>query len=281
MTTTSSTRAKSTQWTPVPDIDKLTILKMFAEGRNPTFVAAATKYSEARVRQVATAHGYPDPDKLAWAVDVVIANVEQAERDRVTEAGPVPQTRATSVPRTPTAPAPTPAPSPSSVPRPAPSAQDRPRVVDRDVDDSPAGAPTADSVRWLIARGGKSQRARTKRLAEKVAAAVDALERALQVEEETRRAAAEAAQAKSRERAARAAQERKIREELEELEKRRAELRRQLRPTAPSRPAPAPREVDPKKVRQWARTNGVPVPAAGRVSVRVVEQYLAASTKAA
>ena len=91
MTTTSSTRAKSTQWTPVPDIDKLTILKMFAEGRNPTFVAAATKYSEARVRQVATAHGYPDPDKLAWAV-----GVRGTEVARVWGTGPASVTRSRS-----------------------------------------------------------------------------------------------------------------------------------------------------------------------------------------
>lgn len=283
---TSITHETSTGWAPVPDVDKLTILKLLADGRSPAFAATATNYPTSRVRQLATAHGFPDLDKVAWAVDVVAADINRVELERVTDPGPAPR-RATAqlAPAPPSGnPAPTapPAATPAPTPAQAPAAKDTAasELAEQPQDDDVAG-PATDSVPGLIARGSKSARARTKRLAAKAAELVAALESALQAEEAERRAAAEAARAKAREQAERAAQERKIRAELEELERRRAELRRQLHPTRPSRPAPAPRDIDPKAVRRWARANGVEVPNAGRVPVRVVEQYLAASTKAA
>jgi len=268
-TTTTSATTKSGRWAPIPDVDKLTILKLLADGRSPAFVATATKYTEERVRQISAAHGYPDLAKLAWAVDVVTESIEEAERERVTQPGVTPQPRSPRV-----------APVPRAKAEPQPAA--RPAATEPTEQKEPStAAAESDSVRGLIARGAKSQRARIQGLAAKAGAAIDALERALQAEEEARRAAAEAAQAKARARAARVAEERKIREELAELERRRAELRQRLHPTRSSRPAPAPRDIDPKKVRQWARTNGVDVPDVGRIPVRVVEQYLAASNKAA
>lgn len=290
-TTATPTQESSTRWAPVPDVDKLTILKLLAAGRSPAFAASATQYPPARVRQLATAHGYPDLDKVAWAVDVVAADIERAELERVTDPAPAPQgsaehrpteraraTRAASpvVRAVPAAPPAEPTPTAPPARPPAQSAPD----ATSPAEEKAAEAPAADSVRGLIARGSKSTRVRTQRLAVKVADLVAALEDALRVEEEARRAAAEAAQAKAREQAERAAQERRIRAELEEVERRRTELLRQLHPTRPSRPAPAPRDIDPKVVRRWARANGVEVPNAGRVPVRVVEQYLA-STKAA
>jgi hypothetical protein len=286
---TSTTQDTSTGWAPVPDVDKLMILKLLADGRSPAFAATATNYPPSRVRQLATAHGFPDLDKVAWAVDVVAADINRVELERVTDPGPVPQRgtaqrapappSASPAPGAPAVPAATPAPAPAQTPAARDTAASKLPEHPQEGDD--VAGPATDSVPGLIARGGKSARARTKRLAAKAAEIVAALESALQAEEAERRAAAEVARAKAREQAERAAQERKIRAELEELERRRAELRRQLHPTRPSRPAPAPRDIDPRAVRRWARANGVKVPNAGRVPVRVVEQYLAASTKAA
>ncbi|GIG29301.1 Lsr2 family DNA-binding protein [Cellulomonas marina] len=282
---TSTTQETSTGWAPVPDVDKLTILKLLADGRSPAFAATATNYPTSRVRQLATAHGFPDLDKVAWAVDVVAADINRAELERVTDPSTAPQRgTAQRPPAPPTAnPAPgAPAASLAPVPEHAAAAKDTAasEPPEHPQDDDVAG-PAADSAAGLIARGSKSARARTKRLATKAAEVLGALQSALQAEEAERLAAAEAARAKAREQAERAAKERKIRAELEELERRRDELRGQLHPARPSRPAPAPRAIDPKAVRRWARANGVEVPNAGRVPVRVVEQYLAASTKAA
>lgn len=258
--------------TEISSTDRLTILKLLADAQSPEFVEQATGIKSDQVLRIASEHGYPDRHKLAWAADLVQQQIDQAERKAITSS-PAPTSPSTT-PKRPHAQRPPEQPAHrTSVARPAPAAAERDQTTTSD--------PAPDSVRGLIARGAKSERVRTQRLATKATATVDALERALQAEEDARRAAAEVARAKARERAERAAQERRIRAERAELERRREALRRQLRPGRSSRPAPAPRDIDPKKVRQWARASGVAVPAMGTVPVRVVEQYLAASTKAA
>jgi hypothetical protein len=64
MTTIAAAPARS-------DADKLTILKLLAAGRDADFVAQAMSMARDDVVLVASAHGYPDVTKLAWAADVV------------------------------------------------------------------------------------------------------------------------------------------------------------------------------------------------------------------
>jgi hypothetical protein len=142
----------------VTDADKLTIVKLLAGGRDPEFVAAAVNHDVDTVVRTASAHGYPDRGKLAWAADLLQKQSDEAGRNAV------PGARRSL--------------SPSARPVAAP--------------------PVRDEVRALIARGLKSETPRVRRLAQKAADAVDALGTALAQDEAARRAAAAQAAEKAR-----------------------------------------------------------------------------------
>lgn len=60
--------------------DALTVVKQLAAGRDLGFVQAANRHLTAeQIRLIATSHGYPDPARLAWAVDVLAKQIAEAE----------------------------------------------------------------------------------------------------------------------------------------------------------------------------------------------------------
>jgi hypothetical protein len=220
--------------------DKLTIVKLFAAGRDKEFVAAAVGHDVDTVVRAAAGHGYPDSSKLAWAADILQKQIDDEARSGIPESTPV-----------------------------RPPAQ-RPTAPTRPLTAVPG--PAADEVRAVIARGLKSERPRIRKAAAKARDAVDALTGALRADEEQRRQ--EAA------RAAEVARARSEVERLErELAAAKALLRGE-RPAgggAVIPPATAVHGVQSKDVRAWAATNGVDCPRAGRVPRAVVEQYVAAT----
>lgn len=237
MTTTTASR--------LSDVEKLTVLKFLAGGRDIEFVAAATKHTVEQVRQVAQSHGYPDPGKLAWARDVVAEAVDKARR-----------TLPTASPTTgrATARAATPAPV-----KPIPARPTGARPAD-DVDSLPAER--------LIALGNKSTRARCRQLADRATRALVALRTELAAEEQRKREAAE-----------RAAQEAKVRDEIARLERELAAQRALLTGKPAERVLLTAKEaagVDAKTIRAWAAEHDVDCPKTGRVPRRVVDAYLAA-----
>lgn len=228
-------------YTPVPDETKLALLKALAEGTDVRQVAADHHMDVTVVLRVASAHGYPDRAKLAWAADVVAQ-------------------------QTPTETAPT------STAAPAPAQLD-------------------GSTAALLARAAKSTKARTRTLAQRIAADLTDLQTRVNDEAAEARARAAAAATKAREQAERKAAEAKARREVARLE---AELKAARAALRSGRPATAgvrrrkPVQVNAafdagvsaKTVRTWATQNGVECPAVGKVPGRVVDAYLAAGGQA-
>lgn len=229
----------------ITSADRLTILKLLAGGRDIDFTATATSQPRDTVLDVAKHHGYPDRDKLAWAVDVLAEQLDDEARASIP----------TSTVRTPAAHAV--AAVPASRPRPAAPAPDP----------QPAADAPAD-VAALIALGKKSTRARTRGLAEKAEKALAVLRKEVTAEVEAKKAAA-----------TRAAEEAKVRSEVERLEAELAAVRARLpksQAAAKTGTTALRTGADPKTVRAWARTNGIDVPAVGRVPNRVMDAYAAA-----
>lgn len=140
------------------------------------------------------------------------------------------------------------------------------------------GAPRAD-LAALIARGSKSKRAATRRLATRLKAAAAALTTALDEEKAAAEAAKEAAEREAAERAARAEHDAAVLAEIAEHERKAAELRATLTgATKASRSAGQKSGADPKAVRAWAAENGVECSVRGRIAGDVVAKYLAAVT---
>lgn len=55
--------------TTITGVNKLTTLKFLADGRPPAFVAAAVGASEDAVTALGAEYGWPDRERLRWAVD--------------------------------------------------------------------------------------------------------------------------------------------------------------------------------------------------------------------
>jgi len=54
---------------------KVTMLKHLVAGKNLDFVATVTRVPRDDVLDIVSAHGYPDVDKMAWAVDILVKTV--------------------------------------------------------------------------------------------------------------------------------------------------------------------------------------------------------------
>lgn len=140
-------------------------------------------------------------------------------------------------------------------------------------------APRAD-LAALLARGKKSTRAATRRLAEKLKTTAAALTTALDEERADADAAAARAEQEAVARAERDAKEAAVRAEIAEHEKRAAELRASLTGPKSTRRPPSTRAgaraagVAPSAVRAWAAEHGIECTATGPVPRRVVELYL-------
>lgn len=128
--------------------------------------------------------------------------------------------------------------------------------------DAPRPAPPVDTLAELLRAAAASPSRRVQTLGDKMRALVDELRTALDREQQ----AAEA--------------QRRVDELAAQLEEAREALRAATgRPARPATtpPATAPTaEVPPKTVREWARKNGVEVPALGRIPRTVMDAYLAA-----
>jgi|GEM_PF-1378295 len=139
---------------------------------------------------------------------------------------------------------------------------------------SPPPARQADDVARLLARAGKSTKARTRALAKRIGADLDRLREAVDHETEDKKAAAAEAARKAKEKAQRDAEQRKIRARPVELEREAAKLRAGLQRSTAVPPGAVALGLDPKAVRRWAVANDVACTVTGRVPKAVVQAYL-------
>lgn len=226
----------TTSTTDLAPAAKVALLKHLSAGKGLDVVATITKLSREQVLDVASHHGYPDKDKLAWAVDVLEKKLdaEAAVPDRTEEAN----RQASSERRVALAEAPTPA---------------------------PAALTRPDEIRVLLntAKGHESKRIQN--AANKVLDDLDKL-RTLIREDQEKHAARRAA----------AAEKAAARAEVERLEAQLAEAKAKLRGgTGPKSKTTTTISDGPSaaEVRAWAAKNDVECPAVGRVPAAVRAAY--------
>ncbi|PSK96680.1 Lsr2 protein [Haloactinopolyspora alba] len=244
---------------------KITILKMLASGRDAEFVASAVPdagLTASGVEHLGAEHGYPDRDKLAWAVDIL-------EKQKLREArAEVPPAKASAPARRVHAAETT-------------GFQNTASDVNHDRLDSSRREPAPPAVDELIAQARESGKARTRNLGARIEGLVDDLRRRLDSEEEEARQAAE----REAERTAALEEVRRLEEQLEAARKKarkfknapggngRAAVTRS--PSAESRTpggkaAQAALDYNAAEVRAWARENGIECPTRGRFLPRGV-----------
>lgn len=234
--------------TDITTVTKLTALKHLAHGRDKDFVADVTGLTVDQVLEVASHHGYPDPDKMRWAIDVLTGDADQAALDalppvdgraRLAEASRDASRR--------------PAPPPARIAPPA----------------TPAPAKPADRFQDLLEAAGASDDKKLDRLATKAAEAVEALRDAVEAWQAAKADRDKAA----RETAAKAAR-------IAALEAELAQLKGKAATKAAARSAPGTNGPTAKEVRAWAREADVPCPVMGRVPASVRDAYTAAHAAA-
>lgn len=143
----------------------LTVVKHLAGGKPPAVVATITRVDEHEVSRIGASHGYPDRDKLGWAVDILTKNLEKAATDGL----PEPSREVGQIVR--------------------------PQAIHR-ADPPPAHAPAQpDEIRVLLNAAKSAKPKRIQALANRVFDDLDRLRAMLDVErEKTRAAEAETAQ---------------------------------------------------------------------------------------
>lgn len=220
---------------------KVAILKHLAAGKSLDVVATIVHLKRDQVLDIASRHGYPDVDKIAWAVDVLEKKLADADAlpDRTGEKRPD-ERPVRLANTTPTRPAPTTTPTASTA------------------------APRPDGIQALIATAKSHDSKRIQNAADKVLDGLGRL-RTLMHEDEEKHAARRAAAAEKAE--ARAEVERL----QQQLAKARAKLRGNAGPVGVGKASAAgPSAAD---VRAWAAENDVACPAVGRVPSAVREAY--------
>jgi len=163
---------------------KVTMLKQLVAGHDLDFVAAATHIPRDRVLDVVSNHGYPDHDRMGWAVDMLI------------------QGRST-IPERPTASLPTGTPPARPTPplQRVQGAPSRPRVLVNETvrggfDVNPAPArPVHTSTAELLHQAGESDLARTRNLGAKISTLLADLTLRLADEQEAHEAKVQAEKA--------------------------------------------------------------------------------------
>lgn len=217
---------------------KVAILKHLAAGKSLDIVATIVHLKRDQVLDIASHHGYPDVDKLAWAVDVLEKKLADTDvlPDRTGEKRPDERPFRLTSPTT-TRPAPTP----------QPTAPSRP-----------------DGIQALIATAKGHDSKRIQNAADKVLDGLDRL-RTLMREDEEKHAARRAA----------AAEKAEARAEVERLQQQLAEARAKLRGNTGPAVDGKTSTVGPSAadVRAWAAKNDVACPAVGRVPSAVREAY--------
>lgn len=238
--------------TAITPQDHIALLRHLASGKTLDAVALIMQLDRSEVLDVASRHGYPDPQKLAWAADVLVEKLDQ-------EAAPSEHPQAAEIlrssrPQPPGGGASTPS-SPGSASRPQPAAPP-----------SPAAGESPDTVAALVDEGLAHSTKKIRTAAQRAKAAIDKLHELVEAdrvkEAERRRQAEERAAAEA---------------EVKELEKQLAEARAKLRPArTSSTPVASTAAADgptAAEVRAWARENDVDCPATGMVPRRVREAY--------
>jgi hypothetical protein len=195
---------------------KLAIVKHLAGGKSLDVTATIVGLDRPVVLDVASKHGYPDTDKLAWAADVLEKRLADEQAAATVKTGPLEQGPRVNQPhpvaaqRTPARPSP----SPTSTSTPGQAA---------------AGGSPGGQIEALLDRAEEHPAKRIQNAAAKVRADVDRLRELIREDEEKnaekRKAAAERAAAKRK-----AAEEKaKAKEEVERLKAELAEAQAKLR----------------------------------------------------
>ena len=140
---------------------KVTVLKHLLNDRDSGFIAAATGLTPDQVNDVKRDHGYPDKDKMRWAVDILTKKTDEIP------------------------PSPHPTPRPAVATPPVTSAPAHP--VDR-----PAATAAAEPLghTHLLDDAKSSSKARTRNLGAKITTLLEQLATALDEETKAKRAAA-------------------------------------------------------------------------------------------
>jgi len=144
---------------PLTIAAKVTILKHLIDDKTDDFILAATGHAANDLQAVKRDHGYPDTDRMTWALGILQG---QLDRDALPSRRPALAMTATTKPR-------------SVAPVPAAEATSR---------------PVRTSVEELLHAAGESEFIRTRNLATKIAALIGDLKARLHDEQEAREAAA-------------------------------------------------------------------------------------------
>lgn len=195
--------------TDIAPTTKVALLRHLASGKSLDIVATIVHLKREQVLDVASKHGYPDRDKLAWAADVIVKKVED-------EASALPD-RTDEVRRE--------------------ERRERPAlVVDQAVARPSITAPTAGGIEDLIAKGKGHDAKRIQNAANKVLDDIDRL-RTLLREDEAKHAERRKAE---REKAEARAEVERLKAQLAEAQ---AKLRGGKKPTAKKAAAAKPARV--------------------------------------
>jgi len=228
---------------------KVTMLKQLVAGHDLEFVATATRVPRDTILDIVSKHGYPNKDRMGWAVDALI----QGD-------GKIPEKSAaamsTGTPLDPAAPA---------------RAQSTGQRTSGYALTPPAPTrPAHTSISELLHQASESNLARTRALATKISALVADLTERLADEQEALQAKNKAA----RESAAVAARIAILQAEIDKLKGKRsrpAKTKTAIVSSSTGQSAP-----DSAVIRSWAWANNIDCPKTGTVNKAVRDAYHAA-----
>jgi hypothetical protein len=224
----------STTSTNLDPAKKVTLLKHLAAGKGLDIVATIVGLKRDQILDIASRHGYPDKEKLAWAVDVLEKKLDDEQAELPDRTSEVRREERAATPR------------PAAVP-------------------TPSAAPAVvGALEDLIATGKGHESRRIQAAANKVLDDLDRL-RTLIRDDQKKHAARRKAE---REKAEARAEVERLEAQLAEAK---AKLRGG---TPAPKKAPAPADgPSAAEVRAWAAANDVSCPAVGRVPSAVREAF--------
>jgi hypothetical protein len=222
---------------PTPQ-QKVVMLKHLVAGRDLDFIADITGLSRDDVLDIVSTHGYPNKDRMGWAIDALTKNLDK-------------------------------------IPERAPTSIGKPRVLLTDV---PRPGPTVVAVATvrhlppatadLLHRGKTSEHSRTRNLATKIHALLTDLGERLSEEQQATEAKAKAAKES-------ALVASRIAELEAELAKLKGKPAKQVKATGPK--SSSTEQVPLAVIRQWAWDNNITCPKTGVVRRDVRQAYNAAN----
>jgi hypothetical protein len=230
---------------------KVTMLKHLVAGHDLDFVEAATRIPRDTILDIVSKHGYPDHDRMAWAVDMLI---QGGDKIPVLPAA----THRGAAPLDPAAPA-----------RAQSYGQRNPGYA---INPPTPTRPAHTAISELLQQAGESDLHRTRALGSKISALVADLTERMADEQEALQAKNKAA----RESAAVAARIAVLQAEIDKLKRKpaRPATARAAKTTAPK--AGGTVVSDSAVIRAWAKANNIPCPPVGAVNKDVRDAYHAA-----